>query len=475
MANPDLDTSQDSIIIGDALLCDADDAAKFADNLLDISFQSTDSDERSLLDREVSKIPEFNSDFLDFSLQPTREAVLADQSNAHQQAWMEFPMAQGATNASGNAATAAPREPASKCPKMDGPNAQITPGITQQPDGTLIVNLSGAKVVPPMGYAAHNVPQEPLATVTSVSSQTTSTRTQGHPAISFVDVTPISSTSQNGAQANGNNNGAAIHQGEGSGASQRYHPTTQYSFRNPLQATDAWATQQRCQVMQPHTVQQQQVQQQLPVSQPPVPFASFNPPRGQQNLAPPQVPQQQPGHPYTTMVDVSPITTPSGHRQIQGLLHNPYNQYIVNATGPGGMPEHNPYSEYSHLDLADYLPSATIAAIRSRSYIDFAKLLPDNVDDPLAENKQANFAEIGGMKLSVTTKKGKAKEIDGIIKWVRAFAVWAFVYLDTNPHEGKGLFQYLHQILDGDRRFVWSVVYRYDKEVRLSMEKDPYR
>ena len=139
------------------------------------------------------------------------------------------------------------------------------------------------------------------------------------------------------------------------------------------------------------------------------------------------------------------------------------------------MPEHNPYSEYSHLDLADYLPSATIAAIRSRSYIDFAKLLPDNVDDPLAENKQANFAEISGMKLGVTTKKGKAKKIDGIIKWVRAFAVWAFVYLDTNPHEGKGLFQYLHQILDGDRRFVWSVVYRYDKEVRLSMEKDPYR
>ena len=92
MANPDLDTSQDSIIIGDALLCDADDAAKFADDLLDISFRSTDSDKRSLLDREVSKIPEFNSDFLDFSLQPTREAVLADQSNAHQQARTEFPV-----------------------------------------------------------------------------------------------------------------------------------------------------------------------------------------------------------------------------------------------------------------------------------------------------------------------------------------------------------------------------------------------
>ena len=69
--------------------------------------------------------------------------------------------------------------------------------------------------------------------------------------------------------------------------------------------------------------------------------------------------------------------------------------------------------------------------------------------------------------------RSKPKEIDGIIKWIRAYTVWAFVYLDTNPGEAKGLFQYLNHILNGDKRFLWNVVYRYDKEVRMGMEKDP--
>ena len=163
---------------------------------------------------------------------------------------------------------------------------------------------------------------------------------------------------------------------------------------------------------------------------------------------------------------MSSIPTPNGQRQITGLYPNNYsfdgrNLHLVDL--------------YQHLDLADFLPSSTLAAIRSRAYVDFAKLLPDNVDDPLADDQNKDIAEVGGIKIQAKTKGTKNNAIDGVIKWTRAFCVWAFVFLDTNPTEAKGLFQYLHHILDGDKRFLWSSVYRYDKEVRLSMEKDLLR
>ena len=178
------------------------------------------------------------------------------------------------------------------------------------------------------------------------------------------------------------------------------------------------------------------------------------------NLAPPPVlPRQQQ---YTTTLPLQPIATPNAQRQITGI----YPSYSFDG--------HNLrlVDLFTHLDLADFLPTSTLAAIRSRAYVDFAKLLPDNVDDPLADDQNKEIAEVGGIKLQAKTKGTKNNAIDGIIKWCRSFCVWAFVFLDTNPDEAKGLFQYMHHMLEGDKRFMWNMVYRYDKEVRLSMEKD---
>ena len=164
---------------------------------------------------------------------------------------------------------------------------------------------------------------------------------------------------------------------------------------------------------------------------------------------------------FTTTPPLILISLPSGQRQITGLYPNNYS-YDKQSLCFVDL--------YNHLDLADFLPTSTLAAITSRAYVDFAKLLPDNVDDPLANDQNKEIAEVGGIKLQATTKGTKNNTIDSIIKWYISFCIWAFVFLD--PTEAKSMFQYMHHILDGDKRFMWNMVYRYDKEVRLSMEKD---
>ena len=236
--------------------------------------------------------------------------------------------------------------------------------------------------------------------------------------------------------------------------------TSPPGFQNPLQPTHVWVQnygQQQCHdTLQPGSMQ-------LPG--PPVPMQQ---PQVLMNLAPPVMSPAQPNvaqqpltsAPYSTTVDVSPILTPGGHCQIQGMLHNYYNSYYNEYSTCPSLPGYGHlaplldsanFSDFTHLDLADFLPTSTIAVIGSRAYIDFDKLLPDNVDDPWFKNRQANLAEVAGLKLGVTTKKGKPKEIDGIIKCIRVFAIWTFIYLDSNPKEGKGLFQYLNHILDADK------------------------
>ena len=102
------------------------------------------------------------------------------------------------------------------------------------------------------------------------------------------------------------------------------------------------------------------------------------------------------------------------------------------------------------------------------------KILLDNNEDGTEECEETELSTQGssGIQCMVRHKKVKAQAIDGIIKWIRAFSIWAFVFLDTHPGEGKGLFQHLHQILDGDRQYVWTKVYKYDKAVRQNVAKD---
>ena len=115
-----------------------------------------------------------------------------------------------------------------------------------------------------------------------------------------------------------------------------------------------------------------------------------------------------------------------------------YPQYL----GWGGFQQHEP----SFLDLANFLLSSTIQSIRTCAYIDFAKILHDNNEDGTEECEENELQTQGslGVQCIVRHKKGKAQAIDGIIKWIRAFSIWVFMFLDTHPGEGKGLFQHLH-------------------------------
>ena len=80
--------------------------------------------------------------------------------------------------------------------------------------------------------------------------------------------------------------------------------------------------------------------------------------------------------------------------------------------------------------------------------------------------KRLNCQHKGPVVFSVLSDTKKS------IKWIRAFSIWAFEFVDTHQAEGKGLFQHLHQNLDGDWQYVWGKVYKYDKAVRQNITKD---
>ena len=123
-------------------------------------------------------------------------------------------------------------------------------------------------------------------------------------------------------------------------------------------------------------------------------------------------------------MDLPVIPTPGGLRQIQGWCppfsgitfngitslhgpnivaftgHNANNSTAViggDGTPVGSGNGHSVLSDpYCHLDLANFLPADIIKTIRSRGYVDFAKLLPANMEDPVAEVNTQQVASIGG-------------------------------------------------------------------------------
>ena len=267
---------------------------------------------------------------------------------------------------------------------------------------------------------------------------------------------------------------STAHRHEDAGLNQHWYqqPVPEYTWRDPLQAVRTWGQQQ---VLAPPTP---------PIMQAPLlaannfrdPLREMNRP----NLAPPQMSTMAVQPTYTTSFPSLDIHMPSGLRTIQGWSpqqfptfdHNPSNAHFWPQTM--GWGNFLPSDPNSYLDLANFLPTSMLQSIRARAYIDFSKLLPDNNDDEMDECEEMELPMQGSSTLQcvVRHKKVKTQSIDGIIKWIRAFCIWSFVFLDTHPHEGKGLFQHLYQILDGDRQFVWTKVYKYDKAVRNNLAKD---
>ena len=59
---------------------------------------------------------------------------------------------------------------------------------------------------------------------------------------------------------------------------------------------------------------------------------------------------------------------------------------------------------FCHLDLANFLPADTIKTIRSRGYVDFAKLLPANMEDPVTETNTQQVTSTSRVCVQATTK-----------------------------------------------------------------------
>ena len=153
---------------------------------------------------------------------------------------------------------------------------------------------------------------------------------------------------------------------------------------------------------------------------------------------------------FTTTFPALEVQTPNGQQTIQGWSQPNYSnfpQYDNNASninrepancnmawprhysqylGWGGFQQHKP----SFLDLANFLLSSTIQSICAHDYVDFAKILPDNNEDGTEECEETELPTQGssGVQCMVRHKKVKAQAIDGIIKWIRAFSIWAFVF-----------------------------------------------
>lgn len=109
------------------------------------------------------------------------------------------------------------------------------------------------------------------------------------------------------------------------------------------------------------------------------------------------------------------------------------------------------------------IAGTVLKAVRTGAYVDFIDLLPR------LKTKQTACGDIasGGER-----KANTALTIESFDVWLEAWNIFEALLMEVDPTRYKELTRYRDVIHKADRKFMWSAVYDYDVQFRLSLTVD---
>ena len=128
--------------------------------------------------------------------------------------------------------------------------------------------------------------------------------------------------------------------------------------------------------------------------------------------------------------------------------------------------------------VASHVDEITRERIVKGEYVEFSKLLPTDRILQQEDNRYVPIMEKGEtywLPASEVNRKNELNDIISYFKWEQAFRVFSDIYLDKHPSRASELIQYGFVIHNASMTYTWSNVYRYDKEFRLHMSRNPER
>ena len=125
--------------------------------------------------------------------------------------------------------------------------------------------------------------------------------------------------------------------------------------------------------------------------------------------------------------------------------------------------------------VASHVEESLRIRIISQEYIDFSKLLPR---DRMEDDGKLVWVHRGGETYLVPAAEQNREGSGGINsfhRWEQAFRVYSDIYLDRFPNKAGELIQYGHVIHTASLSYAWENVYKYDREFRTHLSKNPDR
>lgn len=134
---------------------------------------------------------------------------------------------------------------------------------------------------------------------------------------------------------------------------------------------------------------------------------------------------------------------------------------------------HNPAdlpTTSSQQPLATHLPRKLTQSILNGEYVDFASLLPENVD--LHPHSSFSIA-FDGSSVTIPLPTQTLK-IDSLDKWLTAFSIYSSVVVSRFPLKASQLLSYQQIIRSAARKFRGLAWYSYDVDFRRKAAKKPF-
>ena len=126
--------------------------------------------------------------------------------------------------------------------------------------------------------------------------------------------------------------------------------------------------------------------------------------------------------------------------------------------------------------IASHVDDSTRQKIVNNEYVDFAKLIPRDRVLQEEDGRMIWVQKAGETFLIPASDKDRdSSGITNFFKWEQAFRVFSDIYLEQYPNKVGELLQYCHEIQATSLHYAWDNVYRYDREFRVHISKNPDR
>ena len=161
----------------------------------------------------------------------------------------------------------------------------------------------------------------------------------------------------------------------------------------------------------------------------------------------------------------------TGERRAEQIIREAENARARMYGSPGRKQFKSYFDEDAdYIVVAAHLDEVLVVKIAKGEYVDFGKLIARDRIKVEDDHRLALISQ-GGKPVWQPVADREGMQITSSAKWQQAFRVFSNVYMKYHPNRAAELMEYSHVIHDALMTFIWSNVYRYDKDFRLHMAK----